>query len=492
MFALVGFILLPYIISRLGEEGYGVYQLAQSAIVFFMFLQLGMGPTLVRFFSKAIAKDDKSEIRKICSTAQFLLAGIGMLASITCLVLIPVFIKFYNIPSVYEKETVGLLICMSFSLFLNMTIIVPQGLVYGLNRYDMANIIDICSNVIRLLLIVCLFEFIRPSIFYVGLSIFFAQLFRFASLMWLALKNVGVSSVFSFSCVTKTTIRSVFGFSMLNLVNSIAGTLVFQGPVLIIGKVLGSEMVTAFAPALLISNAMQGFLGQITRPLVPMASRDFEATKGAALGKWAVGMGQVAAFVGFAIVLPLATFGPEVMRFWLGENLAWIWMLVAVMTTGVAISQVQSANYFLALGGGDIRPTVYSQVAMAVIIFIGTLLGTLYFDWHLFSIALFIGLCFFFRNTFYLAFAYSKQFGYAYFKYLWKVYGMPSIIAFSCIVLGWSIKTWMYPGSFRVLILENFFVFIAYALLCWVFLVPKTQRRKWLFAGIKKMNIANP
>ena len=64
VFAGIGFILLPYCINRLGEQGYGIYQLARSALVFFMFLQLGMGPSLVRFCAQAVAKNDFSRFNE--------------------------------------------------------------------------------------------------------------------------------------------------------------------------------------------------------------------------------------------------------------------------------------------------------------------------------------------------------------------------------------------------------------------------------------------
>jgi O-antigen/teichoic acid export membrane protein len=399
VFTLVGFILLSYSINRLGEQGFGVYQLARSALVFFMFLQLGMGPTLVRFYSQAIAKDDQEQMRKISSTAQLLLGGLGLIASLLCLALIPIFIRFYEIPLELVRETTGLLICMAVSLFLNMTFIVPQGLMYGSNRYDLANGVDIVGHLIRLGLVVVLFELLHPSVFFLGVAMLSGDLFRFVALFLIGAKQLGRSVCFSFRYVGHETMGSLLGFSMLNLANSVAQAVVFQGPVLIIGKVLGEEMVTAFAPALLIASAMQGFLGQTTRPLVPLASRNREVNGGAALGKWAIQMGQIAAFVGFAIVLPLTTFGPEIMTFWLGEKLTWIWPVVAVVTTGVAVSQVQAANYFLALGGGGIKPTVYSQIAMAVTVFTGTLIGTVWFGWHLFAVALYLGSCIFVRNT---------------------------------------------------------------------------------------------
>ena len=161
VFAGVGFILLPYCIARLGVQGFGIYQIARSVLVFFMFLQLGMGPTLVRFCAQSIAKNDLEQIKKISSAAQLLLGGLGLFAALLCLGLIPVFIRFYEIPTEFVGETQGLLVCMALSLFFNMMLIVPQGLVFGANRYDLVSVVDICGHVLRLILIIVLFEFLN-------------------------------------------------------------------------------------------------------------------------------------------------------------------------------------------------------------------------------------------------------------------------------------------------------------------------------------------
>lgn len=480
VFAAVGFILMPYIIKGLGTQGYGIYQLARSAIVFFMFLQLGMGPTLVRFFAKAIAKKDQHEIRQISSTAQFLLGSLGLIAAIACWALIPFFLRFYDIPPDLIGDTVGLLVCMGFSLFINMTIIVPQGLVFGLNRYELANGVEIVAHLLRLLLVVALFEWIHPSIFYVGLSILAAAVWRYIALYSISFRFLKKAAFFSIKHIRKDALRSLLGFSSLNLMNSIAAAFVSQGPVLLIGKFLGQDMVAAYSPALIISSAMAGILGQTAKPLVPVASKDVEATGGKSLGKWAISMGQFVAFVGFGIALPLATFGPEVMRIWLGDELVWVWPIVAVMTTGVAISQIQAANYFLALGGGNIKPTVYSQMVMAVIVFFGMLLGLSLFGWHLFSVALFIAVCVLLRNTFYLAFAYSKQFSYSYAKYLGSVYAVPGVIAGLCVAGGWAVKHFMPATNIWLLMGEGALLLLGYVLLCWAFLIPPMLKQRFI------------
>ena len=483
----VGVILLPYIISRLGAAGYGIYELARSAIVFFMFLQLGMGPTLVRFFTKSIAKRDMEEIRKISSTAQLLLSGLGLIIALLCLALIPFFLHFYEIPAELSGETTGLLVCMAASFFLNMTIIVPQGMVLGLNRYELSNGIEIVAQLLRMCLIFALFELVHPSIFFVGFSMLLAAVWRFVALFYCSIQGLKYAAIFSLKSVGLETVRSLLGFSSLTFLNSIAAAVALQAPALLIGKFLGQEAVAAFAPAMLISAAMAGILGHTARPLVPIASKDIEENGGRALGGWAVSMGRFIAFVGFGIALPLAVFGPEVMQLWLGDSLSWIWPVVVVMSTGIAISQIQAGNYFLALGGGDIRPTVYSQMVMAVVVFSGLIMGLAWFGWQLFEVALFIGLCILIRNTFYLAFAYSKQFSYSYPKYLWLVYVVPAFIAAGCVLMGWGLKYILYPHNIILLAFEGFAVLCSYAFLSWFILIPGQIKQKIIASVLMKL-----
>jgi O-antigen/teichoic acid export membrane protein len=485
--ALVGLLMLPYLISRLGEQQFGIYQLVYSLAGFFMFLQLGMGPTLVRYFAKALVDDSREEIAQLSSTTQLLLGGLGLIAAMLCLASIPIFIRFYDIPSESVQSTVILLGCMAVSLFLNMSVIIPQGIVYGANRYDLSNLINTLWYILRFVLAVILFELIYPSIGLVGLAYLLSDLLRYVAYYGIAFKKVGKAVLFSVRCITKTTMHSVFGFSMLNLINLIAQTAVHQVPVLLIGKFLGKEMVTAFAPATLITSVMSGFLGVTARPLVPIASHDLEKNKGASLGDWAVVMGQVLAFIGFGLTLPFMVYGLEIITIWLGQDMAWIWNVIAVMLAGVAIAYVQAANYYLALGGGNIRPTVYSQVVMAVTIFLGILIGLTVFEWDLLRVAAFIGFCAFVRNTFYLAFAYSRQLMYNYGRYLWAVYGLPGLIFIMSSTMGWGIRYLIPPTTLPLLFFELCILALAYACMFWLLVVSEANRRKIIALGLSRL-----
>lgn len=457
--------------GRLGLEAYGISQLAQSALVFFGFLQLGMGPTLIRFCSQAIAKEDQEEIRKVSSTAQAILSVLGMAGMLGIIGFIPFFLKLYEVPETLTFDASMLLLCMAASFFLNFILIVPQGLSLGSNRYDLVNTVGIIASLLRFGLVVLAFEIASPSLFLLGMSILLAQVFRVVSLFTIAAIQVGRPAFPSLGAMNRGTLRSLFGFSVLNLINAMACSLVIQGPVLIIGKTLGVEVVALFAPAVLVATAMQGVLSQISSPLVPLASQAQAENCPQKMGNWSIIIGSFTAVVGLAATLPLCVFGKEIMGLWLGSDMTHVWISVAIMATGAVVSQIAAANYSLSLGGGCIRPIVYSQVVLGIITSVGVMLGTMFFGWHLLGIAVFITTCRCFRNIYYLTHAYAKQFVYSTSNYLWLVYIKPLLLFFGMAGCGFVVRMLIFPDQLLLLGVDICIIITIYLALSWHFVI---------------------
>ena len=463
----VGLVLIPYLISQLGTKAYGISQLAQSTLVFFSFLQLGMGPTLARYCSQTIARHDREATRKISSTAQFLLGILGLLGAFGIICFIPFFLKFYEIPPEMKYQASGLLFCLAVSFLLNFIFMVPQGLVLGSNRYDQANGVEIFTHLLRLGFILLTFWLFGPSLLLLGICILLAQFFRFTMYFSLAILHTGRSALFSIRWVNRETVKLLFGFSSLNLINTLANTLVIQGPVLIMGRVLGAEMVALFAPAVLVATAVEGFLGRISTPLVPLASKAQAENTPKKLGEWSVIVAGTGATLGLAVAIPFCVFGDQITGLWLGADMANVWIPIAIMLTGTVISQSAGANYFLAIGGGCIHPTVYSQIILGIACSIGVTIGMIYFGWQLIGVAIFITTCRCLRNVFYLTYAYSKPFLYSVSHYIWTVYAKPVLFASGVTVIGFIIKTLAHPDQLFLLGTEITILLMIYAVLAW-------------------------
>lgn len=478
----IGFIILPYAMWRLGDEAYGLFQLAMSALVFFLFLQMGMSPTLVRFCAKAIVKKDYDEIHKISSSAQLILSILGFIGMMGMMIMIPFFLRIYNVSEELKTETIGLLLCMAASLFLSILYIVPNGLLLGCNRYDVSNSIEIVTNLLRLGLIVACFELIRPSIWLMGLCMLSSQFFRFTLSFTFAYKYLRKVVFFSVKKANRESLKSLLGFAVLNLVNTIANYFVVQGPILIIGAVpkLGPKAVAMFAPAILIATSLESFLQQMSGPLVPLASKAQADGNIRHLGQMAVQVASIIVSIGLLIVLPLTIYGQEIIGLWLGQEKSNLWLLIAIMAVGIVLSRSAAALSFIALGGGSILPEVYSQVVLGIITFAGVAIGATIFQWSLLLICIFMTFVRWFRCAVYLPWAYSKAFSFTMNEYVTKVFIKPILIFLIIMTIGRLFRISEFQGNYFWLICQSIFLFGGYGATVFFLVLPESIKSRLL------------
>lgn len=480
IFLLTNFILLPYLIKNLSTESFGVYQLARSSVMFFMFLQLGMGPSLVRFFSKAIANKSLEEVRNINGSALMLLSIIGIIGSLLLIILIPFFLDFYNVSYNLRNDSISLLVCLSISLFFNIIVIVPKGIIVGLNKYNLANNFDALYNLTHLILTVSFFILFKPSLLYAGIAILIPSIIRFIILLLICEKKIGNVFFGSFKYAKKDCLKSLLNFSPLIFCNVIAITLISQGPILLIGKFQEAEMIASYAIIVLLANGVQSLLNYTAQPLTTLASRYTANNNIIKLKEYSILMAKVIISIGFFATIVLFIFGTEIMRLWIGKELIWVWKSVTVMVFGITISSSQTVNYYLALGGGNIKPTVYSNIITSLFTFVGILIGLYFYNWNIMHIVNYIVFLMVLQNILYLSYKYSLEFLYSYKKYLLSVYFLPIFILLTFMIITFLTKEFINPTFLLSSLLFDFIIIILFLIVCWNFIVPKKIIRKIL------------
>lgn len=424
----VGFIMIPYNIRHLGEDAYGISVLAVSAIAILEFLQLGMGPALLRFFSKARADGDSKRMQTLASTAQVLLGGLGLLGAVVLYCMIPWFIRFYEVPETQWHDTRVLLCCMGGAFFIHFLALVFYNIALASNRYDLSNVRLIAESWLRLGLLVVLYHVFTPSLACLGVALLCSSLFGLLGLFAICYRENGRNVLFSRKAVSLAILPEIFSFGFLALISSVFFSASIQVPVLIIGKTLGSNMVAAFAPGITLATFLASILTQISVPLAPLAANDKSKNDGGNIGRWAILMSQAVSFVGYGCIMGSILFIPEVLLLWMGNNFIWTSAVVTVLITGIVFAKIQTVNVNLAIGASTIAPSAYSSVVMALLTSTGTWLGTAYWNWGLLEVAICITSVRILRNTFFLAWIYSRLFQYSYIHYFYKVYVKPAIV----------------------------------------------------------------
>lgn len=476
--ALVGFVLLPYNLHHLGKDVYGICVLVMSFIAMLEFLSLGMRPSLLRFFSQTLAKDDQEEFQTISSTSQLLLGGLGLLGAVLIFASTPFFLTFYDIAEPQHQETSILMACAAVSFFVQFLSIVFQNILFAAGRNDLLNFGSILASWFRLLLVVVFFNLYPPSLIGLGLASLIATLLQAVMTFYFSFRAVGSGVFPSYAKLKTSVLTPILSFSALTLIGQVTAIVSIQTPLLVIGKTLGTESASLFAPAMVITSFLAAFLYQIAMPLTPIASRDKIVNEGRNIGRLALLFSEIVAYLGCGGVLITFLFMPELMQIWIGKDFVATGMIVAVFSLGIIYESIQSVNYSFALGTSTIVYVVYSGVVIAVLTFSGTWIGTAYFGWTLLEVAYYLTILRLIRSVGYVNWTYSFLLQYNYIQGLVRVYVKPTLLAaVTCVVLNFLFHaTGVSPNeSLPLLCMKMIVAGTIYAILSWVVATPEVR-----------------
>lgn len=153
----VSFFLMPFIISHLGKELYGVWILIGSFVGYYGLLDLGIGGSIMRFVSRAIGADKKEEIKYYISSAFFILSAAGIL-----LILISIAVSLLAGFFIADAEKLYLfkfaVLVLGTSIGISFPLRVFDGFLSANLRVDLKRIIEIVQIFYRTTLVIISLE----------------------------------------------------------------------------------------------------------------------------------------------------------------------------------------------------------------------------------------------------------------------------------------------------------------------------------------------
>ena len=181
----INFFLTPYLVKALGTDSYGFIGLANNFVQYATIITSALNSMSGRFISVAYHKGDKEKASRIFSSvlvADLILAGVMLVGTglFTCYLDV-----FLNIPENLigsVKITFGITF-MTFVVSVVTAIFTTATFVK--NRIDINSVRDIISNLLKIVIVVLLFTFMPPQLYFLALA-------TLASAVFLLLTNITV------------------------------------------------------------------------------------------------------------------------------------------------------------------------------------------------------------------------------------------------------------------------------------------------------------
>ena len=384
---LLSFALTPYIIHKIGIERFGIWAIANTAINFFIYFDLGIGSSFVKHIAEYNTKKDYKMINKVINT--------GLVFSLLfCIAIFIIFLLLKNLiigllkfsPEIYEDVLFtffGILIVF----IINYAFTVFKSTLYGLQRIDITNVVFVIVSIpgtIGLILFLSHGYGLKGYV-YNSILVALVTVISYAICAYRILPQMVISLKYCNIKMFKKLWN--FGFKV-----QIAGFSEFINASLdklLLGYFLNVRMVAFYELGSKIALTA-GNLPSVLLPAVEPASSELDAAKDTrALNNLYTRGTKYIVFLTFPLSLFVITNASLIMHFWMGgpgyEKSA---LAIQILTIGYSFVLVNGIGRLIARGMGVPQFEMVSaliilglNISLSIILiilfgFIGALIGT--------------------------------------------------------------------------------------------------------------------
>jgi O-antigen/teichoic acid export membrane protein len=266
--ALIGLMLLPFNVQHLGPSAYGLWMLTASLTTYFSVLDLGFGGSNVRFVAHYRAKRDVRGLNEIASTLFGVFAATGCAAYAVFVLLAFNVHHIVNITPDQEATARSLMLVIGVYVSLGFPFSVFGGIINGFQRYDLNNLVGICSSVlvaaVNIVMLLAGFTLVQLVMATTAIRIATYVVYRLNAYRVFPALSIR-PSLFRWSRV-----RELTGFSVYVSIIDWSNKLNYSIDAIVIGAFLSSAAVTLWTVPQRLAEMLQRLTNQLNGVLFPV------------------------------------------------------------------------------------------------------------------------------------------------------------------------------------------------------------------------------
>ena len=347
---LIGIWALPAIARGLGTDRFGVLMLSLAVLSYLTLFDLGLSRAIVKLAAESFSRDERIRIARLTWTAQALLLVFGAAGGMLLVVFTYLFAgRAFAIPPALLEETRRTFVIVAITVPVITCATGLQGLLQGLQRFDLVNAVRTANGAAKFLLLVLMASagWALPAI---ALGLLLVEVARLLANLAIALALIPpLRSV----ALDRRALRQLTGFGSWLSISTVVGVTIAYLDRFLIASLLGVSALSYYAiPAEVISR-LWITVTAVTAALFPVFSAD---TSARTVEFYAHAM-RLTLLVVMPVAIVLTMFGGELMTLWTGPTFAvQAGRVLQLLAPGFAIGAAGriAQNFLLALGYPDV------------------------------------------------------------------------------------------------------------------------------------------
>ena len=358
----------PFVIRRLGEQQYGIYQVGAAVIGYLSILNFGLGSTIVRYAAKY--RTEKKE-REASSLYGLFITIFSVLAVI---VIISGFVITCFKESIFKVSTgatgyrqLGIIIMlMSLNLAISFPASVYSSIITTYERFTFLKSVTILTSILTPAVVIPVLLLGYKA---VGLTVAVQAIHILASFSYVAYVHfkLKVKISFDLSVLGKDVLKSIFGFTLFIFIGVLIDQLYWSTDKIILGVVIDEVAVGVYAVGAQIHSYYQQFSGSISEVLFPRITKmvTLDASK-KDLTELFIKVGRMQNYILSAILIGFFVLGKEFISFWAGRGYEDAYIIALLVLTPATVPLIQSTGFLIikAMNKHRFRAIVYLIIAV--------------------------------------------------------------------------------------------------------------------------------
>ena len=358
----VTFFLTPYLVRRLGQGPYGLWNVVESLLAYFTLFDLGIAASVERFVARFKTTGERDELNRLVSTCFALFAGLALAGFAVMGTAMPLVLSAVDDVGMPRGELLAFGFLMLGTLAATLPLSVFAATLDGAQAFAAKNVVRLVTLVIRTGGTVLVLEG-RPSLFNLGLVHATCTALEYAAFAVFSFRTVPGLRL-SWRLVDRATVKRVRGHSLYAFLAMLAGRVTVQSGPLIVGPIAGLAAVTAYALALRLVEFAKALTRSATNTLSPAISSLDAAGQVEAIRKVLLRGTKWVLYLILPVQVGLIVFGRPFLAIWMNDpGLADdIYPVLVVLSATLSVAVAQSVAARILYGTGRLR--LFARMAL--------------------------------------------------------------------------------------------------------------------------------
>jgi O-antigen/teichoic acid export membrane protein len=359
-----GFLLIPFILDRIGTAQFGLWALANSVMSYGLLLDFGIGWAVIKYVAEFRARGRAEDARALVATALRLYSWLGLAALVLSLAVAPLFPRLFNVPGDLQSEAIWVTLLMGVGLATSIPCTITTSVLRGLQRYDVVSLLASVATLLYAIGTVLVLILGGGLVGIVALSVAVTIVMQIPSISFI--HRIAPDVPISWRGARHEWVRTVMSFGSWLFLMDVATRVQTKVDVLVIGAFLPISSVTPYALCRRLSEIGQIVSDQFIKVMLPLAAELKADDDVARLRELYVTGTRLTMALFLPIGCALSVLARPLLTLWVGAGYADYARLVPILVLATLLDTSQWTAATILQGIGRQRPLAIASACGAI------------------------------------------------------------------------------------------------------------------------------